>query len=95
METLKAVAVARRNLTLRIGLYLADLEASGREPSWREGDRLLEAVELLSKSDFANGERAMMWADVATRQEDAGERHPTLTVQELRRRFEAVDAKRD
>ena len=95
METLKAVAVAHRNLSQRIDLYLAEMKATGREPSWREGDRLLEAIELLSKRDFANGERAVMWAEVATRQEDANERHPTLTVQGLQQRFSAIAGKSD
>ena len=82
----KAVAIAHRNLPQRIVLYLAEMEAAGHEPSWREGDRLLEAIKLLSARDFANGERGVMWAEVATRHKDGSERHPTLTTSRLVRK---------
>ena len=90
MTTFKALATARRNLWHRIDRYLAELEKRASEPGRREGDHLLRALDHLEAGTYAEGERDMMWAEVATRQPDASELHPTASPQDLRKRFAAI-----
>jgi hypothetical protein len=51
---------------------------------------LLRALDHLEGGTYAEGERDMMWAQVATRQPDASELHPTARPQDLRKRFAAI-----
>src|SRR5882757_1492325 len=90
MTTFKALATARRNLWHRIDRYLAELEKRASEPGRREGDHLLRALDYLEAGTYAEGERDVMWAEVATRQPDASELHPTASPQDLRKRFAAI-----
>src|SRR6266481_3669393 len=90
MTTFKALATARRNLWYRIDRYLAELEKRASQPGRREGDHLLRALDHLEAGTYAEGERDMMWAEVATRQPDASELHPTASPQDLRKRFAAI-----
>jgi hypothetical protein len=90
MTTFKALSTARRNLWYRIDRYLADLEKRASQPGRREGDHLLRALDHLEAGTYAEGERDMMWAEVATRQPDDGEVHPTASPQDLRKRFVAI-----
>ena len=88
--TLKSVATARRNLSQRIDRYLVEMEKMEAQPGRREGDHLVRALDHLQAGTFPEGERDMMWADVATRQPDASEPHPAATLQDLRQRFAAI-----
>ena len=90
MTTFKALSTARRNLWYRIDRYLADLEKRASQPGRREGDHLLRALDHLEAGTYAEGERDVMWAEVATRQPDDGEVHPTASPQDLRKRFVAI-----
>ena len=90
MTTFKALATARRNLWYRIDRYLAELEKRTGQPGRREGDHLLRALDHLEAGTYAEGERDVMWAEVATRQPDASELHPTGRPQDLRKRFPAI-----
>ena len=90
MTTFKALATARRNLWYRIDRYLAELEKRASQPGRREGDHLLRAMDHLEAGTYAEGERDVMWAEVATRQPDASELHPTASPQDLRKRFAAI-----
>jgi hypothetical protein len=47
-------------------------------------------MDHLEAGTYAEGERDMMWAEVATRQPDASELHPTASPQDLRKRFAAI-----
>ena len=94
MTTFKALATARRNLWYRIDRYLAELEKRASQPGRREGNHLLRALLRalghLEAGTYAEGERDMMWAEVATRQPDASELHPTASPQDLGKRFAAI-----
>ena len=90
MTTFKALATARRNLWYRIDRYLAGLENKASQPGRREGDHLLRALDHLEAGTYAEGERDVMWAEVATRQPDASELHLTASPQDLRKRFAAI-----
>ena len=90
MTTFQALATARRNLWYRIDRYLAELETRASQPGRREGDHLLRAMDHLEAEAYADGERDVMWAEVATRQPDAREPHPTASPQDLRKRFAAI-----
>ena len=86
MTTFKALSTARRNLWYRIDRYLTRASQPGR----REGDHLLRALDHLEAGTYDEGERDMMWAEVATRQPDASEPHPTASPRDLRKRFVAI-----
>ena len=75
MTTFKALGTARRNLWYRIDRYLAELEKRVSQPGRREGNHLLRAMDHFEAGTYAEGERDMMWAEVATRQPDASELH--------------------
>ena len=81
MTTFKALGTARRNLWYRIDRYLAELEKRASQPGRREGDHLLRALDHLEGGTYA---------EVATRQPDASELHPTASPQDLRKRFAAI-----
>jgi hypothetical protein len=66
------------------------LEKRTSHPGRREGDHLLRALDHLEAGTYAEGERDVMWAEVATRQPDASELHPTASPQDLRKRFAAI-----
>jgi hypothetical protein len=66
------------------------LNQRASEPGRREGDHLLRALDYLEAGTYAEGERDVMWAEVATRQPDASELHPTASPQDLRKRFAAI-----
>jgi hypothetical protein len=87
VTTFKALSTARRNLWFRIDRYLADLEKRASRPGRREGDHLLRALDHLEAGTYDEGERDMMWAEVATRRADVGELHPEASPQDLRKRF--------
>jgi hypothetical protein len=89
MTTFKALSTARRNLSYRIDRYLADLEKRATQPG-REDDHLLRALKHLEAGTNDEGERDMMWAEVATRQPDDCEPHPTASPRDLRKRFAAI-----
>ena len=61
-----------------------------RQPGLREGNHLLRALDHLEAGTYAEGERDMMWAEVATRQPDASEMHPTASPQDMRKGFAAI-----
>jgi hypothetical protein len=67
MMTLKVLGTARRNLWYCIDRYLAELEKRASQPGRREGDQLLRALDHLEAGTYAEGERDVMWAEVATR----------------------------
>jgi hypothetical protein len=90
MTTFKALSTARGNLWYRINRYLAELETRASQPGRREGNQLLRALDHLEAGTYAEGERDMMWAEVATRQRDASELHPAASPQDLRKRFAAI-----
>lgn len=62
----KAVATAHRNLSSRIERYLFEMKKVGRPPCRREGEFLQNALACLAAEAFAERERGMMCADVAT-----------------------------
>ncbi len=88
--TRKAVATAHRNLSSRIERYLFEMQKADRPPCRREGEWLEKAVACLASQAFDEGERAMMWADVATRQPGADEVSKTVTVEDLRTKLAAI-----
>jgi hypothetical protein len=64
-------------------------EQEGQPTGQRECD-LLCALNHVEARTYAEGERDVMWAEVATRQPDASELHPTTSPQDLRKRFTAI-----
>src|SRR4030088_765361 len=75
MTTFKALGTARRNLWYRIDRYLAELEKRVSQPGRREGNHLLRAMDHFEAGTYAEGERDMMWAEVAPRAAEAREAH--------------------
>lgn len=90
MLTQKAIDTARCNLAYRLDRYLAVLEKREVQPGRREGDHLLRALDHLRTGNFDAGERDVMWAELASRQPDAGDVAPTATAAELRARLAEV-----
>lgn len=88
--TMKAAATARRNLAYRLERYFADLEKREASIGRREGDHLLRALEHLQAGSFDAGERDVMWAELASRQADAVDAHPTVSVTVLRERLAVI-----
>ncbi len=87
---MKAAETARRNLAHRLDRYLADLEKREADIGKREGDHLLRALDHLQAGSFDAGERDVMWAELASRQADAVEAHPTISVTMLRERLAVI-----
>lgn len=63
--TQKAVTTARRNLAYRIGAQLDVIAEAARQPDPWELHYLVLALDHLKTGDYAEGERAMMWGEMA------------------------------
>lgn len=90
MLTQKAIETARRNLAHRLDRYFAILEKREASIGKREGDHLLRALDHLQSGSFDAGERDVMWAELASRQADAVDAHPTVSVTVLRERLAVI-----
>lgn len=88
--TSKALETARRNLTQRIARYLELPTDGAAKLGRREGVHLQSALTHLQAGTFDEGERDMMWAEWASRQPDAAEPHPSVTLEDLRKRFATI-----
>lgn len=87
---MKAAETARRNLAHRLDRYIADIEKREASIGKREGDHLLRALDHLQAGSFEAGERDVMWAELASRQADAVDAHPIVSVTVLRARLTVI-----
>jgi hypothetical protein len=95
--TQKAVATARRNLAYRIGVHLDVIAEAARQPDPWELHYLVLALGHLKSATYDEGERAMMWGEMAPPSRAAQmvaelPAHEPQTMAELRALLETISS---